>query len=265
MKMIWWAIMLVASVLVTTGVAVASPSVPDNGTGTADMPLHLDYDAVSPMYIIDGLPAGTNLTIDAVQTAPTSTVEQLGGTLGGTQAAGIGSGFHWNMQGTGALAGYSRTLFIPFSQNVASFPAPPGAGYEVHAATRRPPRTTYTFDTTMFYTYGQIAGGGDPDFDLLRVTAGSGFGLPSPGQTTLTQLANGDWAVDSFFDITYRIDFVGRPGGPFAGLSGSTTSTVRMEAVPEPSSLALLVTGGILLRRRRSAAHRRPDSLMVVC
>ena len=38
------------------------------------------------------------------------------------------------------------------------------------------------------------------------------------------------FAVDSFFDITYRIDFVGRPGGALAGHSGSTTGTIRMVA-----------------------------------
>jgi hypothetical protein len=36
--------------------------------------------------------------------------------------------------------------------------------------------------------------------------------------------------VDSFFDITYRIDFVGAPGGPLGGMSGSTTGTIRMQA-----------------------------------
>jgi hypothetical protein len=97
--------------------------------------------------------------------------------------------------------------------------------------------------------FGQITG--DPDFDLLRVTAGTDFGMPSPGHTTLTELANGDFAVDSFFDITYRIDFVGKPGGPLAGRSGSTTSTVRLATVPEPVTLLLLALGGLSLVRCR--------------
>jgi len=69
---------------------------------------------------------------------------------------------------------------------------------------------------------------GDPDFDLLRITAGNGFGLPSPGHTTLTQQPGGNWAVDSFFDITYRIDSSANPGSPLGGMSGSTTATIRM-------------------------------------
>ncbi len=58
---------------------------------------------------------------------------------------------------------------------------------------------------------------GDPDFDLLRITAGGDFGMPSPGHTTLTDLGGGNWNVDSFFDITYRIDFVGQPRRPLLG------------------------------------------------
>ena len=100
---------------------------------------------------------------------------------------------------------------------------------------------------------------GDPDFDLLRVVAGTDFGLPSPGHTKLLQ--NGpNWEVDSFFDITYRIDFVGRPGGQLAGMSGSTTSTVRFSlgdpipVVPEPMTATLLATGilaALAVTRRR--------------
>jgi hypothetical protein len=99
---------------------------------------------------------------------------------------------------------------------------------------------------------------GDPDFDLLRITAGTSFGMPSPGHTTLMRLPGGNWAVDSFFDITYRIDFVGHPGGPFGGMSGSTTGTIRMqvgEHIPEPTTACLVGLGAIGfvgLARRRS-------------
>jgi hypothetical protein len=251
------------------GAAHAAGAVPDNGGGTADLPIHLDYFSQSPMYIIDGLPPGTNLTIDAVLTTPTITVEQPGGSLGGTQSAAIGSGFAWAMQGTGLLAGYNRALVVPLNGNVASFPSPPGTGFEVHAAPRTPGNPVQSFDTDMFRLFGQLPPG-DPDFDLLRVIAGTDFGLPSPGHTTLTQ-SGGNWAVDSFFDITYRIDFVGTPGGPFAGRSGSTTGTVRLDTgrVPEPTTLSLLAVGGLAVvfratRRRGSNYPSRAEGRRIV-
>ena len=77
----------------------------------------------------------------------------------------------------------------------------------------------------LTHLQGQIPPG-DPDFDLLRITAGSGFGYPSPGHTTLT-LAPGGWAVDSFFDISYRIDYIGHPGGPFGGSSNSQVESLQ--------------------------------------
>ncbi len=108
----------------------------------------------------------------------------------------------------------------------------------------------------MFLLQGQVIG--DPDFDLLRITAGSGFGMPSPGHTTLTRLGppGSNWNVDSFFDITYRIDFVGAPGGPLAGRSGSTTGTARFvvgAAIPEPGTCLLFVCGSLGL----ALSHRR--------
>jgi hypothetical protein len=76
--------------------------------------------------------------------------------------------------------------------------------------------------------------------------------MPSPGQTTLTDLGGGNWFVDSFFDINYRIDFVGAPGGALAGMSGSTTATDRYTFVPEPPATALgaIALASLLVRRR---------------
>ena len=116
-------------------------------------------------------------------------------------------------------AGYNNIINMPVQ-------------FETHIAPRTPGAAVQSFDTEMFRLFGQRVnpGAGDPDFDLLRVTAGSDFGMPSPGHTTLTRTQGGSWAVDSFFDISYRIDFIGAPGGPFAGMSGSTTGTIRMQA-----------------------------------
>jgi hypothetical protein len=229
------------------------------------MPLLADYTGQTPMQIVDGLPVGSVINIGAVLKTPTVYLEIPGGSLGGTKSgAGNGLLFTWQMQGTGAYAGYNRALNFPASSaNVLTFNNPPfdvvPGTFEVHAAPRTNNAPFQSFDTDMFRLFSQIVNpaDNDPDFDLLRVVAGSDFGLPSPGHTNLLQ-SGPNWEIDSFFDITYRIDFVGKPGGPFQGRSGSTTATARFsvgdQIVPEPASCILAGCGVIavlLLARRR--------------
>lgn len=222
--------------------------VPDVG-GTAEMPIQAPYPSIGQMIISAGLPPASQINIDAVWLAPTVSAEQAGGSLGGTHAGGGGPLMQWTMQGTGAMSFYNRVLVMPGTTGpggVATFFDPvfnvTGASYEVHSAPRTPFAPVQTYTTDMFRMFSQIVGVGDPDFDLLRLTAGTDFGLPSPGQTKLTQVGS-NWNVESYYDVTYRIDFVGRVGGPFSGMSGSSTSTVRFQIgqpVPEPSSCLLL-------------------------
>jgi len=111
--------------------------------------------------------------------------------------------------------------------------------------------------------------GGDPDFASLQIVAGSGFdpGLASPGHTTLTRQGppGSHFVVDSFFDISYRIDFVGTAGGVLDGASGSSQGQIRMVAQGAPSVPAvtdgglvamavLAVAAGLIVQRRRRAA-----------
>ncbi|MDO8588017.1 MAG: GEVED domain-containing protein [Armatimonadota bacterium] len=200
---------------------------PDNGAGTADLPpVGCEYRTPDDdMNIIDGLLTGDTIEIDATHgnfvcsgdggvCSFTPGCRQPGGTLGGEKEC-FDSQLLMPMVGTGSLAGFSRSISLPVQ-------------FEVHTAPRTLGAPVQSFDTDMFRLFGQV-NIGDPDFDLLRVVAGTDFGLPSPGHTTLTRQPSGNWAVDSFFDITYRIDFVGAPGGPLAGRSGSTTGTVRFQ------------------------------------
>jgi hypothetical protein len=58
--------------------------------------------------------------------------------------------------------------------------------------------------------------------------------------------------------VQYRIDFVGHAGGPFGGMSGSTTAISRFQIgqsiVPEPATCMLMGIGlaGVFSIRRRS-------------
>ncbi len=178
--------------------------------------------------IVDGLTAGDTIDIDAVLTnvacgggavcsftVSPSDCNDPGGPLGGDMGC-ADAVFTGNMQGTGTLSGFSRLVSVPMA-------------FEMHTAPRVPGSPIQSFDTDMFRLFGQIAnpGAGDPDFDLLRITGGTNFGLSSPGHTLLGRDPLG-FQVDSFFDITYRIDFVGRSGGTLSGKSGSTTRTIRI-------------------------------------
>lgn len=207
-----------ATIRMQSGQPVPVPpcTVVDNGSGTIDLPPQgCGYVSPSDLHeMINGLPPGTTINIAAEHSDFFNVTHGPGGNLGGEQEQ-FSSFLFLDLSGTGGLQGYHRLLNIPVQ-------------CMTHIGPRTPGSPVQSFDTDMFMSQGQI--NGDPDFDLLRITGGTAFGMPSPGHTTLTQLPGNLWNVDSFFDITYRIDFVGRPGGPFGGMSGSTTATIRMQS-----------------------------------
>ncbi len=203
----------------------------DNGTGTVDLPV-ADCGYVAPgdpLKIIDGLPTGTTIelapTFDAFScdgltpcslTLPPGECEGTGGSLGGTFSCVDGT-LDLVVTGTGSLAGFNRHLSVPVSS-------------EFHWGSRTPGEATQTFSGNLYRLSGELFG--DPDFCEFIVTAGTDYGLPGPGQTTLTELPSGDFAVNSFFDVTYQIEFEGCPGSPLDDYAGTTTDTTTIRYGP---------------------------------
>lgn len=196
----------------------------DNGTGTVSLPVSQStalacfyQDPGSFHKIIDGLQGG-----DAILALPAhknfncleipGSCASRGGKLGGEKEV-FSSDLEFQLIGTGSLSGFQRTITVP-------------ADCETHTGRRTLGAPIQDFATDMYKLQGQVIG--DPDFALLRVTAGTAFGLPSPGRTTLYDQGNGTYRVESYFDISYTIEFEGAPGGSLEGLGGITQGNTRI-------------------------------------
>jgi hypothetical protein len=191
--------------------------------------------------ILNNLPPGTTIELAAIHkdfvclqpppvcsaTLPPGICEVPGGSLGGNIDC-FDSVAELDISGTGALGSFQRNIFVPLN-------------VEVHTGPRTPGDPVQDFDSDMIRLDGQLFG--DPDFDTLQIRGGSQFGLPSPGHTTLTDLGGGQFQVDSFFDVSYEITFVGAPGGQLDGLSGTTQGQIRMSTGNPPPPVVPALSG----------------------
>jgi len=188
--------------------------VPDNGIGTADLPALCPYEAPDdPFYIIDGLSPGTTIELDPLLTDFENIVRLPGGLLGG-EVLDFDATLELAVSGTGDLTGFNRNLAVPVS-------------LIVHTGPRVSGNPVQSFPSDLFELTGELFG--DPDFCTFRIRAGTNYGLPSPGQFILTELPTGDYNIDSFFDITYQIEFEGCPGSIIEAMAGTTTATTRIQ------------------------------------
>ena len=217
---------------------------PDDGFGTATLPpIGCAYAGRGDLYrITAGLPAGTEIWLDPSHqdfvcratlpgTCSVSLADDVCEVPGGAGTISCFDGsVRFEIEGTGTLGSFARTIFLPVFMELA-------------AGARTPGSSMQSFPVEIVSMRGELFG--DPDFDTFRLTAGSGFALPaSVGTTTLTDLGDGTFNVDSFFDVSYEISFQGAPGSQLEGLGGVSPGTIRISTgapapAPEPEPVPI--------------------------
>ncbi|NNM32369.1 MAG: T9SS type A sorting domain-containing protein [Gemmatimonadetes bacterium] len=177
--------------LLATNPAEATCPLPDNGSGTIDLPPNCGPEGFQgSLSITAGLPLGTAMELDASLRDFVS-MQSPGGVLGGTIET-FTAIIDLQVTGSGDLSGFARSLSFGVNGELHVAPHPPGAT---------------TIDVTMYRLRGKLEN--DFDFALLEFEGGDVYGLDSPGETVLVSDGSGGFLVDAFFDYAYRIQWEG--------------------------------------------------------
>ena len=116
----------------------------------------------------------------------------------------------------------------------------------INGGPQSPVMLTGSVETEVFGKTGNTTGTFQTEMLQLNLTGGAIRVRESPtlqslGQTTITDIGGGSFKIDSFFDIFTELSLDnGQTWTPSTGVE-------RVELVPEPGSLALLVAGLALL------------------
>lgn len=209
-----------AALLIAGGAHAAaktSLTVKANGTGTVALPPG-GGQYISPSDIHAWLASGAQLTAElkARHGLFTNIQTTQGGTLKG-EIETFDSNLTFEITGTGPLKGWAHTVTIPTS-------------VETHTGPRKAGDKVQSFETSMERIEGSAS---DDVFEYIEVVAGGANGLDSPGKTTLTDLGDDTWLVESSFDVKFVLKYKGAKGGPLDGVEGSTGGVINMVAVPE--------------------------------
>lgn len=202
-----------ASLVGLAGMALAgepSPCSLPNVAGTIDLPAQCDVvSAGDAMQISNGLPLGTTIEIEPTWHDFINVVNIPGGIFPGGEIQQFDGTLQLTMDGTGALAGFHRDLFMQVFA-------------ETHSAAPSPGDALQTMDVEIVQLWGSLFG--DPDFDSLTFRTGQVFGLPASGTLHLVRQGGpgSPFVVESFFDIDYRIDFSGAAGSVLDSMLGTT-------------------------------------------
>jgi len=199
--------------------AAAGPTAPDDGTGT----VNLEDLITIPMYM-------TGITFGADSVPPPDwelecdldlsdchNFQEVFTGLDGECEGTVQCDADFDVIGLGDLAGFSGMI------DANGFMG-------AHAGPRTLGAPVQTFDTNLLVLEGGAPP--DPNFQSFWYVAGSNYGTPCLGQVTLTKLPDGDYNVDSSFDISYMTGFEGAVGGPLDGYDGVYENPVQECLLP---------------------------------